>query len=170
VIFYDWICFLDVDEFIVLKKHNNIKEFITDYKKYNAIGINWVLFGDNNLKSVVNDNYNVLERFTKCELNHNVHIKFIVKSSKNVKMVTPHNCQATTISTCYTNFSGPYLNNCNTDVAQINHYFCKTYEEFLLKVARGRSDIGTIRNLTDFADHNKNEVEDLTALNFFKAK
>lgn len=163
---YDWVCFLDVDEFIVLKKHNNIKEFINDYSNYNAIGINWVLFGDNGLTDIVNNEYSVIKRFTKCESKPNIHIKSIQKSWKDIKMLTPHNSQNNTISTCYTEFKGPFLQNCNTDIAQINHYFCKTYNEFLLKHARGRSDTGTMRNIADFNKHNKNEVEDLTAYKF----
>ena len=47
---YDWLAFFDCDEFLVLKKHDNVKSFLHDYNEHNAIGINWVLFGDNNLK------------------------------------------------------------------------------------------------------------------------
>lgn len=39
---YDWVAFIDVDEFLVLKKHKNIHEFINDYKNEDAIGVNWV--------------------------------------------------------------------------------------------------------------------------------
>ena len=41
---YDWVAIFDVDEFLVLKIHNNIKEFLAD--KTCSVGINWVLFGE----------------------------------------------------------------------------------------------------------------------------
>ena len=34
---YDWVAFFDVDEFLVLKKHKNIKDFIEVYKDYNGL-------------------------------------------------------------------------------------------------------------------------------------
>ena len=75
---YDWVAFFDVDEFLVLKKHKNIKEFIQDYSDYEAIGINWLLFGDNGHDSVGED-YGVLNRFTKRQSSINPHIKSIIK-------------------------------------------------------------------------------------------
>jgi hypothetical protein len=44
---FDWLAFIDCDEFIVLKKHNNIKELIEEYKdKTNVIALNWIFYGN----------------------------------------------------------------------------------------------------------------------------
>ena len=44
---YDWLAFIDCDEFIVLKKHNNIKELIEEYKdRTDVIGLNWFMYGN----------------------------------------------------------------------------------------------------------------------------
>jgi hypothetical protein len=162
---YDWVAILDVDEFLVLKKHNNIHEFIKDYENYDAIGINWVLFGDNNLTST--SERDVLSRFTKRQNEVNPHIKSIVKLNK-VNTMHVHNHTGSWVDTNYKvhnntpfNFNGPI------DIAQINHYFCKTKDEFINKRERGRADDGTIRDMKDFYDHNFNEIEDLTAFNFY---
>lgn len=80
--------FFDVDEFLVLKKHNNIKEFISDYKNYNAIGINWVHFGNNNIEKV--EDYSVINRFTKREIGVNSFIKSIIKLDKNIFLDNTH--------------------------------------------------------------------------------
>ena len=47
---------LDCDEFIVLKKHTSIKDFIQEYITGDCagIGINWRFFGDSNKKSYSN--------------------------------------------------------------------------------------------------------------------
>ena len=138
---YDWAAFFDVDEFLVLKKHNNIKEFIEDYKEYNAIGINWRLFGNNGHDKVIDDNYNVLERFTKRENNRNPNIKSIIKLKKDITMLVHHPFDIPMVDTNYNVFrSGIWNFKGTTDVAQLNHYFCKTREEFEKKCERGRAD------------------------------
>jgi hypothetical protein len=165
---YDWAAFFDVDEFLVLKKHKNIKDFIFDYSNYSAIGINWVLFGNNGF-SKIGDDTSVLKRFTKRQISVNHHIKSIVKLSNNITMCV-HNPPY--ISTCDTNnktFIGPFNNLGDDNIAQLNHYFCKTEEEFIEKCNRGRADIPNQENkrtMNEFTIHNFNDLEDLTALNF----
>jgi hypothetical protein len=162
---YDWVSFFDVDEFLVLKKHKNIKEFIQDYQDFDGIGVNWILFGDNNLTGVT-DEYSVIKRFTKRQLGVNEHIKSTIKLTNDVIMGVhaPYNKML-----CNTNkelFSGSFNRNTLDDIAQINHYFCKTREEFIEKINRGRSDTYQKRNIDEFDAHNINEIEDVTALKF----
>ena len=54
------------------------------------------------------------------------------------------------------------------DVAQINHYWCKTKEEYeMFKMPNGQNWSPTLsRNLEDFQNHNFNEVEDTIARDF----
>ena len=162
---YDWVSFFDVDEFLVLKKHKNIKEFIQDYQDFDGIGVNWVLFGDNNLTGVT-DEYSVIKRFTKRQLGVNEHIKSMIKLTDDVIMGVhaPSNKML-----CNTNkelFSGSFNRNTLDDIAQINHYFSKTREEFIEKINRGRSDTYQKRTIDEFDAHNINEIEDVTALKF----
>ena len=162
---YEWASFFDVDEFLVLKKHKNIKEFIQDYQDFDGIGVNWVLFGDNNLTGVT-DEYSVIKRFTKRQLGVNEHIKSTIKLTDDVNMGVhaPSNKML-----CNTNkelFSGSFNKNTLDDISQINHYFCKTREEFIDKINRGRADTSQKRGLNDFDAHNINEIEDITALKF----
>ena len=162
---YDWVAFFDVDEFLVLKKHKNIKEFIQDYSDYEAIGINWILFGDNGHDSVGED-YGVLNRFTKRQSSINPHIKSIIKLTSNVVMDV-HNPNCLWTNTDKKTNMGPFNKPGNDDIAVINHYFSKTKQEFLLKCERGRADSFTKRKLDEFEPHNCNDVEDLSAYNFY---
>jgi hypothetical protein len=165
---YDWVSFLDVDEFLVLKKHKTIKEFLEDFDGEDAIGINWVFFGDNNNNNINNNNYSLVERFTKREISPNEHIKSIV-NPKKVQYMHVHNHSGKCVDTNKKRIDNtPYNNSGPIDIAQINHYFVKTKDEFYKKINRGRADTGTYRDISDFDKHNKNEVEDLYALNFFK--
>ena len=162
---YDWGLFIDVDEFLVLKKHKNIKELIQDYMEYNGLSVNWYLFGDNNIIETLN-NYNVIERFTKRQNEVNQHIKTLLKLSPNVRMGV-HNPNVPLIDSDRKLVNGPFNINGPTDIIQLNHYFVKTKEEFILKINRGRSDTTMKREEEEFHRTNFNEVEDLTAYNFF---
>ena len=166
---YDWAAFFDVDEFIVLKNHKNIKDFISDYINYPAIGINWVLFGNNNNLNL-DGNYSVLERFTKRQKQVNQHIKSIVNLSFPVSMDV-HNPNCRIIDTNHNSFGGPYNKRGNDNIAQINHYFCKTKDEFIQKCNRGRADSPVFkRTIKEYETLNFNEIDDFSALNFFKNK
>jgi hypothetical protein len=157
--------FMDVDEFLVLKKHNNIKEFIEEYKDCNAIGINWFLYGDNGLQNTGEDR-SVLKRFTKRQKKVNNHIKSIIKLKPNTEMGT-HEIQGESwYDTNRKQNQGPFNPDGPTDVAYINHYFCKTFSEFKKKVSRGRADCDQFRKLSEFEEHNFNEVEDFSARDF----
>jgi hypothetical protein len=170
---YDWAAFFDLDEFLVLKKHNNIKEFIEDYKNYDSIGINWVLFGDNGIEKTEDGNFSVLERFTKRERCVSPTIKSIVKLKEDMLIGNHHPHGVSMVDPDFNEIRASIWNFKGTDnVAQLNHYFCKTKEEFKEKCERGRADglPYQFRKMEEFEPKNKNEKEDLDALNFFKNK
>lgn len=163
---YDWAAFFDVDEFLVLKKHKNIKDFINDYKEFPGVGINWVLFGNNGLTKVDGE-YSLVKRFTKRQWSINQHVKSIVKLTPRLIMDI-HNPNTFVVDTNKNKFSGPFNPNGWDNIAQINHYFCKTQEEFQEKCDRGRADSPVYRRtMSEFEEHNFNDIEDLTAYNFF---
>ena len=164
---YDWVAFFDVDEFLVLKKHNNINEFLIGYNQYPGVGVNWVMFGNNNLESVTDD-YSLVKRFTKRQIGVDPHIKTILnlRHSRNVSM-SVHNPNKPIVDSHLNEIDGPFNSKGNDEIIQLNHYFCKTKEEFKLKCERGRSDLKThMRTMEEYEPSNKNECDDLTALNF----
>jgi len=165
---YDWVCFIDVDEFITLKKHKNIKELISDYNDYDSIALNWALFGDNGAKDVIDNNYSVLNRFTKRGKLLDKHIKTICKLKSNPIYTNPHSSNIKWVATNGVIGHGPFNEKHNDTIAYINHYFCKTPTEFLEKISRGRSDTKDIRDFSDYEKHNINEIDDYTALDFYK--
>lgn len=166
---YDWAAFMDVDEFLVLKKHKNVHEFIIDYQEYDGIGVNWVLFGDNNLLAPA-DNYSVLNRFTKRQKGVNEHIKSIIKLNKKVIMRVHNPTNINLIDTNKHNFRGPFNSKGDDTIAQINHYFTKTKSEFIEKRNRGRADCNFLRSLNEFDYHNFNDIDDFIALEFYNSQ
>ena len=45
-------------------------------------------------------------------------------------------------------------------VVRVNHYFTKSYAEFLQKRSRGMADNADIRAVSDFQEHDVNDVRD----------
>ena len=163
---YDWAMFLDVDEFLVLHKHNNVKDFLEEYKDHKAVAICWVHFGDNGHKEIINNEYSVLKRFTKRERLASQYIKSIVNLSYDFHMTIHFPVGVDIIDTNFNNFNLQNIHK-SVEVAQVNHYFCKTYTEFLKKIERGRADLLCKREPKEFLIYNKNEVEDMSAFNFY---
>lgn len=52
---YDWMLYLDSDEFLILNKHNKVRNFLNMYNNYDQVGINWLMFGSNNLNNKLNN-------------------------------------------------------------------------------------------------------------------
>ena len=177
---YDWAGFIDVDEFIVLKKHSCISNFLEDYNDYDAVGFNWSMFGSNGLE--FNGEYSVIKRFTKCrkQLIHEIKCFVNFNRTKDSLEFTwhPHNVESglnRTIAVDKSHFiNGPWNddNEGCRDIAYINHYYIKTPAEFRQKMDRGwpmpmGNDPGYDTELFNkFNAPEFSEYEDLTAYNF----
>ena len=44
---YDWITFIDGDEFIILNEDTSLKAFLADFQGYDSVVLNWHVFGHN---------------------------------------------------------------------------------------------------------------------------
>jgi hypothetical protein len=168
---YQWTAFFDIDEFLVLHKHNNIKDFLDDYSDCNVIGINWAVFGNNYHEKVIDNNYNVLSRFTKRSNENfikNEHVK-IIAQLPYYHMFNPHfSSSPYWFSLNKQKCTGPHNKPVDWNVAQLNHYCTKSTEEMHSKISRGRADTTEKRNLEDLlTEANANQVEDFKALEFF---
>ncbi len=171
---------IDLDEFIVLKKHKNICDFIKDYIKddCSAIAMNWRFFGSSGHKHQTNEP--LTQRFTKCEEKGNFHVKVLFDIKKFKHYITPHYIELSSGYTKTTNgdiVEGSFNHNIVLDVIQLNHYKCKTLEEYKKIRPRGRVDQNTIEGYIayisadaeeDFKHYDLNEIEELTAMNFYK--
>ena len=166
---YEWVACFDVDEFLVLKKTNDVKEFIDNYIQQNCVVINWAMFGDSG-QSFDPNNTSVINRFTKRK-HFSSQFKSICKLGDNVRHQI-HWSGDSWMDTNYNSGTTPFNGSGSYDVAQLNHYFTKTYDEFLDKIERGNACGGGVngkRDVSDFDGNNSNEVEDLFAKNFFNS-
>lgn len=164
---------IDIDEFVVLKKHANIGSFIREYIVGDCvgIGINWRLFGSSNL--IEKSDEPATLRFTMCEKAGNVHIKTLFDKRYCVKYNTPHDITLRSghiRNTEGSNIIGPFNHDIHFSVIQLNHYKSKTLPEFRSIRERGRADEHeTVPENVDenFRQYDVNEVHDYTAKEFY---
>lgn len=163
---YDWGCFIDVDEYIVLKKHSNIKELVSEFSDADSIAINWEFYYDS-WHYLVNDvNYSVVDRFIMKEPVVNQHVKVLSKLKPDIRFTLPHNTNKEWVSVNGVVGRGPFNPKGSNDVAIINHYYTKTKPEFIEKIERGRADAGFKRKIGEFSGTQDDHIVDLSAYNF----
>lgn len=139
---YDWLMFFDIDEFLMLEKAKSIKEFLsyTRFNPYEMIHVNWKVYDDNDLITVVNNDYSLVNRFTRpCQNRRTIHceLKTIIRGGlSDVKFVnSPHTCDNRTFSCCDV-LGEPVDSKAQKTIrvihkeAWLNHYICKTLEEY----------------------------------------
>ena len=176
---------IDIDECIVLKKHSHIHDFIRSYIKTNdnsikcaGIGMNWRFFGSSG--HITYENTPVTSRFTKCAKKLNHHIKTLFNKKFFRKYNECHSIQTNNreypiLSTSGKLITSAFNEETQNDIIQLNHYKCKTWDEFREIRKRGRADIpGRVETdkqiANSFRVHNINEIEDKSAHDFFKKK
>jgi hypothetical protein len=174
-----WAAFIDIDEFIVLKHHTTIGNLLDDYVKddVGCIGINWVLFG-----SSMRMNYStepVLKRFIYRSNQTHHTLKSICHMASVVRFSSPHWAILNDNTKLKYDMGGQVYDTHSSKVAYeypaaLYHYHTKSFEEYELKIQRGRA---TKTSTHERAHYNLsfywhmrdiNDREDLTAWNDFQ--
>jgi len=138
----DWIAFIDADEFIVLREHDTIGEFLAGFdESAGAVCLHWRLFGSSGHAVYADDL--VIRRFTRCDKIYHNHVKSIVRRSCMARM---HIHVGRLSSGTYVNANGePVTPQYKIEPvpsrhpASINHYVLKSAEEYRNKVERGEA-------------------------------
>ncbi len=74
----EWLMFLDIDEFVVLKQHSDIQAFIREYERdCDAIYLNWAFFGNNG--HVSRPSGNVLTQYIRRDRFVNPYTKMLTR-------------------------------------------------------------------------------------------
>lgn len=164
---YDWAAFIDVDEFICLKKDKDISTLLSRYDDVAALAINWKLFGSNGKEHY--EDLPVVHRFTKSQVGVNQHIKTIVnlKYRKNISFLCPHFVNIVATSPEGIHIAGPFNPRGTDDIVYIAHYATKSKDECIERRQYRRADCGTVRDNIDafFDEHNVNDVDNFDLYN-----
>ena len=172
-----------------IRDGRTINETLSDYENIDSLFINWRLFGDNGLKEVVDNNYSVLKRFTRCAKNLHSLGKQIIHTSRtgiSVKFNNPHILQYNKPPLREFRSYDPSLklmcrcgnikNNNEIEKLELYHFRNKTYQEcykrkygttdafFRKDNCTSRSDLNEVNRY--FNEHNSNDIENITLRDF----
>lgn len=143
----EWAAFIDIDEFIVPWRDQNIHEYLAKAKPDTAaIGINWRIFGSS---GQVDAGYeSVLHTFRRCSqptFDFNNHIKTIARITAVDEMFIHHATlkHGQAVNSAFDPLVLPTTGRMKLaiyDGIQVNHYQCKTLNEFLERRAKGNAN------------------------------
>lgn len=141
---YDWLCFIDIDEFIHCDI--NIKLFLKDFTCFDAILLNWVVYGDNN--KLIYENIKLQDRFpTPSKKRQYPHVKTILncKTKKTVDQIDAHLCHIQNgiyVDSKKNRITPEYKKDIVLGNLYIKHYLTKTAEEWVLRKYKNTSATG----------------------------
>lgn len=169
---HHWVAFIDVDEFIVLREHDNITDFLSEHCVRGSVALNWLYFGSNGQDT--NDGRPVLERFTRCDHTVAKYVKVIARIDDVVSVPEPHYVKLK--SGTHQRFmdgktshgQSMYLPTTPRLKAVLHHYFTKSKEEFRAKASRDRACDSLRYGMEWFTRHDVNRIENIDALIFFR--
>jgi hypothetical protein len=166
-----WIAFIDLDEFIVPTDTKTVPEFLKSIPaNVGQLVVGWKIYGSSRHKTkpdgLVTENYTMRSKTSwlwKMIINPrfiarfgNPHFAYMVKLDTVEEDLTP------------VKFPIPkeyWLQNIKADKIRINHYHCKSFEEYSKRSKRGDADFGSqfaMQKYTEqtFKNHDRNEVSD----------
>ena len=185
----EWVLCSDVDEYLVLKQHKSIDDFLAYNESNDAIAFNWKHFGSSG--KVSRESGMTIERFIKCgpdDFFLNRMVKSIYKWNDNIKGFGPHRPwfkQGFQPKYVYPdglpvgagfwktgqNLIHDETAHINFDVAAMHHYAIKSEEEYEVKKSRGNGMKSNDKKV-HFRDQyfnvrDVNDLNDRSALNLF---
>ncbi|RUT27500.1 hypothetical protein C0V97_00830 [Asaia sp. W19] len=162
---YDWLGFLDGDEYVYCRHFDSLPEFLRGFKHADAIAFSWRIHGSSN--RVVRPKLPTVEVFTQHsteELGDNVLVKSFVRPEKlGPNYGTPHWFDVAVER--YVRPSGKYVESANSvqeiewSHAFVMHYICRSMEHYIQRIKR-RLNVD-LSDSSGYWDHfNRNDVVD----------
>ena len=137
-----WMAHMDVDEFLVMFEEKDIKKFIEKYQEHGALGLPWSMYGSSGHQT--KPETNVKDSYLWRRPDEETWVKSIINTQYCKRIDDPHHGIYTrsAVNEICEPFAGPIANSPRA-FAKINHYFTRSHEEFLRKIARGTGNLQT---------------------------
>lgn len=145
---FDWIAFIDIDEFITWgneSRYRSINNYLGSIRQFNVVAINWMFYGDNGKACL--EPGGLIQRFPNPIVGseQNQHVKLILKTRQSLLFTINPHCVEGNARRC---------DDCQKQITEnspfkepsfkqlyIRHYGTKTIEEFIKnKMLRGAAD------------------------------
>jgi len=135
---YRWVAFLDIDEFVVLRRHADILSFLVDYDDCPAVSLHWREFGHNGFFDDPSDL--VTASLTRRMAASGRMWKSFTQPSAVVDIDSAHFCRLKRGYRRVDVNKNPFVDTTypgKDEVAHINHYLCRSFTRWMKRVERG---------------------------------
>jgi hypothetical protein len=135
---FEWVGFVDADEFVVIRDNRSIGEFLSDYRSQVGVALHMYLFGSNGHKS--RPSGPVISEYTRRSADIDWHLKCFVRPERVAKYRNPHSWYYQGMRHAVTEIgqrvSGSFSVPPTAEFAWINHYYHKSDQDYFEKAAR----------------------------------
>ncbi len=186
---FDWIAFIDSDEFLVTAGGEPVNTFLARFDGFSAVAVNWAIYGADGHESwppglvVESFGRRADESFFPAR-----HVKSIIRPRLSVSCLNPHYfTMREDTDGHYCDTHGHYMLWLRAPEApgglmrgvsralpdysacRVNHYFTRSRAHFRAKLQRGYPSDVAVRRLDEFDEYDRNEVADPIAMRDLEA-
>jgi hypothetical protein len=185
---FDWIAFIDSDEFVIPGDHITINAYLARFDGFSGLAMPWAIYGANGHEDI--PQAMVLDAFTRRadgDFFPTRHVKSIIRPGFAARCLNPHcfdlrghrlgsycDTQARAMAWQEAPEWGgivPGVARAPPDYAfgRINHYFTRSRAHWQRKLKRGYPSDHAIRKMEEFAEYDRNEIVDPIAHRYLPA-
>lgn len=149
----DWILYIDIDEFLMFEEGYDLNRLCKEYEEKPAIWLSWKMYNANGHIKRPTDG--VLHSYTQTTNNFPDNLScWHVKSLVNVKLNKGMETNHMAIGGERTNGDSGLFSECCYNKAWINHYFCKSFEDYVYRMTKRGNMQNNNRSYDQFFDAN----------------
>jgi len=135
---FEWVGFLDADEFVVIRDNGSIGDFLSQFRTQAGVALHWYMFGSNG--HIKRPSGSVISEYTRRAEAPNRHVKCFVRPESVSKCRNSHSWYYRWMRHAVTekgrSVSGSTCVPASADSAWINHYHHKSDQDYFEKAAR----------------------------------
>jgi Glycosyltransferase family 92 len=176
---HEWLGFLDLDEFVVVRGNASIGAFLSEFRESPGVALHWRMFGSGGRKT--RESSSVVASHTVRAKDPNRHVKCFVRPACVTQHRNPHSSyyagMKCAVSELGRKVFGSLSFPATAQRAWINHYHCKSEEEYMKKVKQGNMADRTgmvVPNCTvdrmAAVERSSNEEFDETAIVYYRER
>lgn len=176
---FRWVGFIDADEFVVVRDGRSLSAFLDEFCDAPGVALHWYYFGSNGHDRRPEDW--VIRAYTRRDAHPNHHFKVFVRPDEAIRCRNSHNFYYSrarcAIREDGRRVFGSLASPATAARAWINHYYCKSLQDYMEKAARRSTlDQSGIREPSRqvanarLAAGTANDVVDFCAINYFEAR
>jgi len=140
-----WMALIDLDEFILPRLSDDLREVLQEYELFSGLGIHWNIFGSNGYLQRPPNQMDCLLHRAENSHPQNMHVKIIVQPKYVIpeSIENPHHCRYDSghaVDEKYRMIDSPF-GDYTGDIIRINHYVVRSMQDVLeVKIPRKRAD------------------------------